>query len=194
MLFICGLGNPGRIYKYTLHNLGFWVLDKLAEKHKLNFKREICNSKVANFNFSVENSNIKQQVSFVKPHTYMNLSGAAIFCLKEKYQFSNSELLIICDDFNLEKGSFRLKPEGGAGGHKGLVSIIEALQSEAFPRLRIGIGPLKAEDNAEEYVLKPLDKFEIGEYESVINKAVEMVEFYIKEGINKTMSFYNRKK
>jgi PTH1 family peptidyl-tRNA hydrolase len=188
MYFIVGLGNPGRRYKFTLHNLGFLLLDKMAEKYNLTFKKRICSSRVTSFTME------GRQLMLVKPYTYMNLSGKALRCLKDRYGFNESDLLVICDDFNLEKGTIRIKPRGSAGGHKGLMSIIQELNTEEFPRLRIGIGPLDPFCPAEEFVLKEMGREERLEYDKILDKVMEAVEVYIKEGIEKAMSLYNRRR
>ncbi len=219
MLFIAGLGNPGEKYKNTLHNLGFQVLDQLAAKYEVDFKKRLCKAKIACFlppdfkkaasqekdikknNFwreirlnHIKKEGLMNRVWLFKPYTYMNLSGSSIACIRNKYQFQNKDLLVICDDLNLEKGYIKIKSEGGSGGHKGLASVIAALGSEKFPRLRIGIGPLDSSQAAEDYVLEELSKSEVEDYTRIAGKAAETADFYIKEGIDKAMSFYNRKK
>jgi len=220
MLFIAGLGNPGEKYKNTLHNLGFQVLDELAAKYKVPFKKRLCKAKIAYFSLpdfkkadsqgkrSVEKYNFWRKIGLnhirdenytnriwlIKPYTYMNLSGSSVACIRNKYQFQNKDLLIICDDLSLEKGYIKIKPEGSSGGHKGLASVITALDSDGFPRLKIGIGPLDSSQAAEDYVLRKLSADEIEDYNCIVEKAAEVVDFYIKEGIDKAMSFYNGKK
>ncbi|MDP8234227.1 MAG: aminoacyl-tRNA hydrolase [Candidatus Saelkia tenebricola] len=220
MIFIFGLGNPGEQYKNTLHNLGFQVLDKLAAEYKTGFRKRICKAKIACFDLpcykgedckssDVEKDNfwmkiglknrIKRRdetnkIQLIKPYTYMNLSGVSIGCIRNKYQFQNKDLLVICDDLSLGKGYIKIKSEGGSGGHKGIASVIAALGSDNFPRLRIGIGPLDSYQAAEEYVLKELSQREIEDYNDIVEKVTKIVDFYIRDGIDKAMSFYNRKK
>lgn len=192
MFFIFGLGNPGRKYRYTLHNLGFWTLDEIALRYNVGFKRRTCSSRLTHFKFKTRARSFRE-VYLIKPYTYMNLSGKAVLCLRKKYDFELSEVLVICDDINLEKGYIRIKQEGSSGGHKGLASIIEALGTEKFPRLRIGIGP-RGDRNPKEYVLQALSLKDILEYNILVQEVVKIVDFYLREGIQKAMSFYNRKK
>lgn len=193
MFFLFGLGNPGLKYKYSLHNLGYLALDKFAEKYKVSFKTRLCNSRIAHLNLSHNQISLKE-ILLVKPYTYMNLSGKAVLCFKGKYRFKNEQMLVICDDLNLKRGYLKIKPRGSSGGHKGLQSIIDVLGTEEFPRLRIGIGPITFAQEAEKYLLKALPKQELLEYLKIVNKVIEVIEFYFEKGIEKTMSFYNRKK
>jgi PTH1 family peptidyl-tRNA hydrolase len=192
MFFIFGLGNPGRKYRYTLHNLGFWTLDEIALRYNVGFKRRICNSRLTHLKFKTK-ARCSREVYLIKPYTYMNLSGKAVLCLRKKYEFDFSQMLVICDDINLEKGYIKIKQQGSSGGHKGLASIIEALGTEKFPRLRIGTGPLGDRD-PKEYVLQSFGSEDILEYHILVQEVVKIVEFYLREGIQKAMSFYNRKK
>ncbi len=193
MFFLCGLGNPGEKYKSTFHNLGYLVMDKIASRYEVDFKKRICNSRIANFSFFVDDK-IEKKLCLIKPYTYMNLSGKAIVCLKKKYNFVEQNLLVICDDINLDKGYVRIKTSGSSGGHKGLDSIITSLGSKEFLRLRVGIGPLDEKDTSEAYVLRGLSKKGIRDYDLITEKVVEIVECYLNYGIDKAMALYNRKK
>ncbi|MDD5613554.1 MAG: aminoacyl-tRNA hydrolase [Candidatus Omnitrophica bacterium] len=208
MLLLCGLGNPGLKYQNSLHNLGFMVLDKIAQDHGLSFKKNRCKSQVAVTDKKSIESKTKtakaiarflkfnrtlslNSVFLAKPCNFMNLSGEAVLCLKRRYGFKNSDIMVICDDFNLDKGVLRLKSRGGCGGHNGLRSIISAIETEDFPRIRIGIGQPQNSATLEDYVLNPIDKREQDEYAQIIKKTVELIYFYLKEGVDKAMSYYN---
>jgi len=182
---IVGLGNPGSEYKDTRHNVGFMALDTLVRRFHLKFKqkREIFES--VSFNFD------NQAVLFVKPRTFMNRSGVAVKTVLQKYEVSDlSRLLIVCDDFNLPFGTLRLRPTGSHGGQKGLQSIISMLGTQDFPRLRIGIGDDFTD--AVEYVLSPFSKNERKDLPIILNWAADAIESFILNGIELTMSRYNR--
>ena len=210
MFLISGLGNPGLEYRDTLHNLGFMVLDELAARSGLKFKSKKCGARIAIMTSCHEDRdgrlkpsnsilksvlrfkrlNVQPRVVLAKPQTYMNLSGKSIACLKGKYGIKNSNIVVVSDDLNLERGQIRIKTKGSSGGHKGLQSIIDEIKSEDFLRFRIGIGPFK-EKKAEDYVLSSIEAKDRVEYNSIVGKVVDAVEFYLKEGVEKTMSKYN---
>jgi len=135
---VVGLGNPGSAYAETKHNVGFWVLDAFAQQHQLNFTvdkrqaqlcRGICDGPDGSIDFLL-----------LKPQTFMNLSGRAVSALLHYYKIPLSDLILIYDDIDLEPGRLRIKKQGGAGGHRGVVSVIEHVGSKDFPRLKIGVG------------------------------------------------------
>lgn len=181
---IVGLGNPGRKYAHNRHNVGFQCLDRLAQAHGFSFaqrraKASLALGKIADVG-----------VILAEPLTYMNLSGRAVKQLVSFYQLSLENILVIYDDLDLPLGTIRLRPEGGSGGHKGMRSIIEALGSQAFPRLRVGIGR-PANNDAVSYVLSDFTADEQITLESVYEKAVAAVEFFLREGIEAAMNAYN---
>jgi len=189
MFFIFGLGNPGKKYKYTRHNLGFWVVEEMAKKYGVSFWRRRCFSRMA-----VISRVFPQPVALIKPQTFMNLSGRALFCFQEKYRFSVDKILVICDDLSIPAGFIRFKARGSSGGHKGLGSIISALNTEEFPRLRVGIGPVTEGFSYEEFVLQELTSEEVEIYRRITAHAVSAVEIFITAGIEKVMAEYNRRK
>lgn len=133
---VCGLGNPGRRYRHTRHNLGFEVVDRLAEQDRAKqFERDPL------FEY-LPTALEGESVWLVKPLTYMNNSGEAVAAALEKFELSVAQLFVIVDDFNLEFGHLRIRKKGSSGGHRGLESMIEALGGNDFSRLRLGIGPL----------------------------------------------------
>jgi PTH1 family peptidyl-tRNA hydrolase len=181
---IVGLGNPGRKYAHNRHNVGFQCLDRLAQAHGLSFtqrraKASLAVGKIADV-----------RVVLARPLTYMNLSGQAVRPLVSFYKLSLEDILVIRDDLDLPLGSTRLRPEGGSGGHKGMRSIIEALGSQAFPRLRVGIGRPPGND-AVSYVLSDFTADEQITLESVYERAVAAVELFLREGIEAAMNAYN---
>jgi PTH1 family peptidyl-tRNA hydrolase len=181
---IVGLGNPGRTYAHNRHNVGFQCLDRLAQDHGLSFtqrrgKASLALGKIADVG-----------VVLARPLTYMNLSGLAVRPLVSFYKLSLEDILVIYDDLDLPLGTTRLRPEGGSGGHKGMHSIIEALGSQAFPRLRVGIGRPPGND-AVSYVLSDFTADEQITLESVYERVVAAVELFLREGIEAAMNTYN---
>ena len=181
---IVGLGNPGRKYAHNRHNVGFQCLDRLAQAHGLSFaqrraKASLALGKIADVG-----------VVLAKPLTYMNLSGQAVKKLISFYKLSLEDILVISDDLDLPLGTIRLRSGGGSGGHKGMRSIIEALASLAFPRLRVGIGR-PPDNNAVNYVLSNFTADEQITLESVYERVVAAVELFLREGIEAAMNAYN---
>ncbi|HID63524.1 MAG TPA: aminoacyl-tRNA hydrolase [Anaerolineae bacterium] len=183
---IVGLGNPGRKYARNRHNVGFQCLDRLAQAHGLSFARRRAKASLAIGKIAA----ISTGVALAKPLTYMNLSGRAVRQLVSFYKLSLEDILVIYDDLDLPLGTIRLRPEGGPGGHKGMRSIIEALGSQAFPRLRVGIGRPPGNDAAS-YVLSDFTADEQITLESVYERVVAAVELFLREGIEAAMNTYN---
>ena len=181
---IVGLGNPGRKYAHNRHNVGFQCLDRLAQAHGLSFARRRAKASLALGKIA------DVGVALAKPLTYMNLSGQAVRPLVSFYKLSLEDILAIYDDLDLPLGTIRLRPEGGSGGHKGMRSIIEALGSQAFPRLRVGIGRPPGND-AVSYVLSDFTADEQITLESVYERIVAAVELFLREGIEAAMNAYN---
>jgi PTH1 family peptidyl-tRNA hydrolase len=157
-----GLGNPGRQYQNTRHNLGFLVLDRLAETWRERFKPGFGPYDLCSTAFGGE------KILLVKPTTYMNQSGIAVGDLVERYKVPLSRIVVACDDFNLPLGKIRLRLKGSAGGHQGLASVIRFLGTQNFARIRLGIG-LKREAEVISYVLSRFSRKE----KSVVNEMVE---------------------
>ncbi len=181
---IVGLGNPGRQYARNRHNVGFQCLDRLAQIHGLSFAQRRARASLASGKIA------DARVVLAKPLTYMNLSGQAVGQLVRFYKLPLAHLLVIYDDLDLPLGTIRLRPEGGSGGLKGMRSVIEALGSQNFPRLRVGIG--RPPDNeAVSYVLSDFTTEEQSALESVYEKVVAAVELFLREGIEAAMNAYN---
>lgn len=181
---IVGLGNPGRKYAHNRHNVGFRCLDRLAQAHGLSFTRRRARVSLALGKIA------EVGVVLAKPRTYMNLSGQAVRPLASFYKLALEDILVIYDDLDLPLGTIRLRPGGGSGGHKGMRSIIEALGSQAFPRLRVGIGRPPGND-AVNYVLSDFTADEQIMLESVYEKVVAAVELFLREGIEAAMNAHN---
>jgi len=199
---IVGLGNPGKEYLYTRHNLGFRVVDALSNQWGIKLTRDKCLSLIGEKKLSsvscrktfkrtsnaLSKSFSLQTIVLAKPQTFVNGSGEAVKSLSEWLKIGRKEILVICDDFNLQKGKLRLKKSGSSGGHKGLESIIESLSSREFPRLRLGIGRPEEDFDPVEYVLEKFSEQEEGLVEEMIGRACQVVETIITEGIDVAMS------
>lgn len=188
MKLIVGLGNPGREYEFTRHNIGFLVVRSLAKSAGALLKHDR-----ATFALSCRARIAGEPVVLAEPLTYMNLSGLAVKALLRKYDAGLSDLLIVCDDLNLGWGRMKIRAEGSSGGHKGLASIIEQLNSDALTRLRVGIGALPAYMDAADYVLAEFTRQEIIEAREIIGEAVNCCESWVKEGINECMNRFNKR-
>lgn len=184
---IVGLGNPGEEYQFSPHNLGFAVVDRLAERHSVRMARKQAQSLCGRFAFDEE------EVWLIKPQTYMNLSGVAVKEWLGKQNCGPEELLVIADDLDLPWGGLRIRQKGGAAGHHGLESIIGAIGSQQFARLRIGVGPEHPVADTVNYLLSPLKKSQRREIEDIIDRASDAVETILKEGAAKAMNLFNQR-
>ena len=188
MFLIVGLGNPGTEYEWTRHNLGFMLIDKLAAEAAATVKRKECRSLVGSA--TIEN----ERVRLTKPQTFMNLSGEAVACLlaKEDIDDVSESLIVISDDLALPFGTIRLRERGSAGGHNGLKSIIAAIGTNEFIRLRIGIQPEHPLSDAKAFVLDEFRKPQRDEVQKILDKAADAVHSVLRDGIKKAMSLYNK--
>lgn len=185
MKVIVGLGNPGRKFSKTRHNLGFTVLDKIASLYRIKLNRK-------GFDAIWGEGLIEgEKVILVKPQTFMNLSGRSVKGILKDKGVEISDLLVLYDDMDLELGKIRVKQGGSAGGHKGIGSVIENLGTDHFTRIRIGIGRPMVKGGAEEYVLSPFSKSEIPIVTESIKRAAEAAVTIIKDGVTAAMNKYN---
>jgi len=184
---IMGLGNPGKQYEKTRHNFGFMVIDQLADKKHLSF-----GSSGKPYVWS-ETDIASVGVCLCKPLTYMNNSGVAARDILHSYNLTPEDLLVIYDDIDLPLGKVRLRKRGSSGGHRGIQSIIDQLESWEFPRLRLGIGPQDEGVAAEDYVLDNFRKTELPIAKNVIKTAVKVAEDFLSCDIDHIMNSYNRR-
>jgi PTH1 family peptidyl-tRNA hydrolase len=182
---IVGLGNPGEKYEKTRHNLGFMLIDLLASQFQIQIKREECRSLIGQTIFE------NQTLEFVKPQTFMNLSGEAISCLVKKESRDSKKIIVIVDDLALPLGTIRIRSKGSDGGHNGLKSTIACLKTKEFIRIRIGIQPDHPLSNTSKFVLENFSKKDFETVDSVLERSADAVRCLISEGINKTMSQFN---
>ena len=184
---IVGLGNPGRKYEGTRHNIGFDVVDRLAAKHRADWESAPrgIDALVARWRAA--------DVTLAKPLTFMNLSGGAIVGLLQFFKVELADLLVVVDEVNLELGRVRTRATGSAGGHNGLKSAIEQLGTEDFARMRIGVGRGDARRDLADHVLAKFDRDERENVETTIGRAADAVELFVTEGIGPVMNRFNRK-
>lgn len=185
---IVGLGNPGLIYAGSRHNVGFAVLKSLAGSLKINFKRDSSVSSLV-----ARDKLLQQDVVLALPQTYMNLSGVAVKALFKKFKVDPKDLLVVCDDLDLELGKMKIRPQGSSGGQRGIESIIERLGTQDFCRLRIGIGRPKSSgsQDAAKYVLAGFLRKEKAAIKQVEEDAVSCCLSWVENGIVQTMNTYN---
>jgi len=191
MKLIVGLGNPGKTYAHNRHNAGFLCLNYFARLNSIRFDHKQCRARVGVAEVKGE------KLLLAKPRTFVNLSGDPVACLVHKRDITLSDLLIIYDDLDLPLGKIRLRQNGGSGGHKGMNSIISALGSEDFPRIRVGIGRPQAEEQSMSedaivnYVLSDFYRREEAIIKPVIAKVSEAIDCFLTEGIEAAMSKFN---
>lgn len=182
---VVGLGNPGAQYETTRHNLGFMLIDKLAQETNAAVKREECRALLGRT--EIEN----ETVELVKPQTFMNLSGESLACLLKKTRRSVKKLLVISDDLALPVGTIRLRTKGSDGGHNGLKSIIACLKTPEFIRLRIGIQPEHPINDTKRFVLEKFSKSDLEIIEKVLEKSAEAIRTVISDGAERAMAKWN---
>jgi PTH1 family peptidyl-tRNA hydrolase len=186
---VVGLGNPGDIYAGSRHNIGFFAVKALSRVNKISLKKDRDT-----FSLSGKGKIGAQTVILAMPLTFMNLSGIAVKALLKKHKVHLDNLLVVCDDLDLEFGRQKLKPHGSSGGHRGLNSIIESVKDASFARLRIGIGRPHIQDaDPREYVLSPFNKKEKEQINKILKRAVACCQAWAQEGILKSMNIFNRK-
>lgn len=186
MKLVVGLGNPGRQYAGTRHNVGYEVLAELArrwaaeERPRVQFSGETINATISGV-----------RVLLLSPTTYMNRSGMSVRAAVDFYKFNLHDTLIVCDDMNLPLGKLRFRSRGSSGGHKGLADIIRALGTEEVPRLRIGIGKPPTGQDSVRFVLSRFAKEEETAIQKAFCKAADAIEVWVTQGIEACMSQFN---
>jgi PTH1 family peptidyl-tRNA hydrolase len=184
---VVGLGNPGYEYYLTPHNLGFMAVDRLAESCGVEISRREAQALTASTELEGE------PVVLAKPQTFMNLSGMAVARLLARYELPVEDLMVLVDDVDLPFGSLRVRRRGSAGSHNGLKSIIGALESDQFGRVRMGVKPERPVEDLVSYVLGPFRKADLEALAEMVDQASEAVRFILKEGISRAMNRYNRR-
>jgi PTH1 family peptidyl-tRNA hydrolase len=185
---IVGLGNPGIEYQFTPHNLGFLVVDWLADDYKVEVRNRQCRALTARTMIGNE------QVVLAKPETFMNLSGDSVRELVAKNELSpESDLIVIQDELDFPFGSVRVHRNRSSAGHNGIESIIDSLRTKDFVRIRIGVAPEHAVRDGKEYLLSPLNKTRLKSLDPVLTDAAAAAEMIVKEGPAAAMQRFNRK-
>jgi len=183
---LVGLGNPGREYRATRHNIGFMAVDRIAERLGVAFTRTQSKALLTDARYR------ERRIYLAKPQTYMNRSGQAVAALVKFYKIPLENLLVIYDDVDLPFETLRLRPAGGSAGHKGMRSIIEQLGTQEFPRLRLGVGRNFGSRQAADYVLKPFARPEREFLPAYLDRAADAALAFVSEGIQQAMTIYNR--
>lgn len=183
---VVGLGNPGRRYENTPHNLGFMVVDRLAEQCAIRIRRKECSALVGAG--LVEG----MPVMLAKPQTYMNASGRSVRALLESRSAAPGQLILVYDDLDLPWTAVRIRAKGSPGGHHGVESVVGEIGSTDFPRVRLGIAGYRVEDGAE-FVLAPFKRAQKKELDEVLDHASAAVRSIISAGVEKAMTIFNRR-
>ena len=185
MKLIVGLGNPGRKYHHTRHNVGFEVAARLAGEYGTSRPREKFHGEL------VEGSVDGESLLILCPQTFMNLSGNSVGAAVEFYRMDLTEMLVVCDDFNLPVGQLRFRSKGSSGGQKGLAHIMQRLAADTVPRLRLGVGPLPANRDPADFVLGRFSSGESVEVQSMVERAATAAADWVRWGIQRCMNTYN---
>jgi len=187
MRFIVGLGNPGDRYRFSRHNLGFLVVDELAEREGISLSQKGFEARYGKGSVGTTPALLAQ------PQTFMNRSGLAVRRLFDYFKIDLENLIVVHDDLDLPFGTLRLKKGGGSGGHKGVISVMESLGEDDFIRVRMGIGKPPHKGMVEDYVLQLLSREEAERLPDVIIEAAEAIGFLVSTGLPAAMNRYNGK-
>lgn len=188
MKLIVGLGNPGIEYQFTLHNVGFLLIDRLAEDCGVTVDNRHCKALTARARIG------RDELLLAKPETYMNHSGMSVRELVDKYEVDpEKDLLVIYDELDLPMGALRIRERGSSAGHNGMQSIINALQTQEVPRLRVGVAPDHPVKDGAGYLLAQIRKSQLAAVDESLDKAAEAVKVIVNEGIAPAMNRFNRR-
>jgi PTH1 family peptidyl-tRNA hydrolase len=184
MKLIVGLGNPGKQYEKTRHNLGFWAIEALVKKLDLQTMKKGFNA-----HYYVDSI---RKIILCKPQTYMNLSGSSVHLIAHFYDIPLEDIIILTDDLALPEGKIRLREKGSSGSHNGLASVIAAFQSQAIKRIRLGIGSVPVHEEGKDYVLQTPSKTSESLLRQAADLAADAVIYAIEHGFSQAMNVYNR--
>jgi PTH1 family peptidyl-tRNA hydrolase len=185
IFLIVGLGNPGREYSETRHNIGFRIADSLAKTLGVRFSRQ------QNHAFVASATRAGAKLILAKPQTFMNLSGQSVAALVRFYKIAPADLLVCCDDIDLPFGTIRMRASGGSAGQRGMQSILDSLGTKDVPRLRFGVGRPPGKMDAADYVLRTFESFEVETVPFAVDKAVQAVLSFFDDGLSVAMDRYN---
>ena len=184
MYIFVGLGNPGKRYEGTRHNIGFDILDLFAEKHQVKINKIKHKALLAELRIGT------QKVVLVKPQTYMNLSGESLQSICQYYKPDMANVVVVYDDIDIDVGRVRIRKKGSAGSHNGMKSIIYSLKTDVFPRIRVGVGKPNGMDLAD-YVLSRYSKEELEPMREAALRSVDALEAIVTHGVDHAMNHYN---
>jgi peptidyl-tRNA hydrolase, PTH1 family len=184
---VVGLGNPGPAYEWTPHNLGFLTVDRLALSNGIRVDRKDSKALLGVGSFD------GKQLLLAKPQTFMNVSGPSVKALMEKHEVPLSNLIVVYDELDLPWTGVRIRPKGSAAGHNGVDSVIRSLGTMDFPRVRLGINPGHKIGNGAKFVLEPFKKAQMQDLDELLDHASRAVESIIAEGVEKSMTKFNRR-
>jgi PTH1 family peptidyl-tRNA hydrolase len=187
MFLVAGLGNPGEEYELSPHNLGFLAVDRLAEQHGIRVTRRDSKALVGVGEID------GREVMLAKPQTFMNLSGTSLAPLMEKHGIELGQLVVVYDELDLPWRTLRIKPKGSAAGHNGMKSAIQSLKTNEIVRVRLGIHPGHPIRDGAEFVLAPIKRSQMKELDEFIGLAADAVRSIIAEGVEKSMTKFNRR-
>lgn len=196
---IVGLGNPGPEYAGTRHNVGFETIDRIAEKTGVSAEREgllkraAQRIKASGMYEAVDGKFRGRPIALAKPTTFMNRSGAAVSRLMGRYGVEKDDVLVVLDDIYLDVGALRIRQSGGSGGHNGLQDVIDSLGTDAFPRIRIGVGSGFRRGRQADYVLEPFDDDERPAVDDVVDQAADAALTFVTDGIVVAMNRFNKR-
>ena len=187
MKLVVGLGNPGKEYEFTRHNIGCMVVDELARRHSAVFRKM--------FWFPARRADCRMsgsEVRLIKPTTYMNRSGQAVWGAMKKWRVAPADTVVVYDDVDLALGGIRVRAKGSGGSHNGMKSVLDWLQTPDFPRVRVGIGPRPDGEDMIEFVLGPFTEAEHLKLEKIVERAADAVESIFSIGTERTMNAFNQ--
>jgi peptidyl-tRNA hydrolase, PTH1 family len=184
---VVGLGNPGEEYDFTPHNVGFHVVDKLAESHAIRVTRKECDARLGAGLVS------GKRVALAKPHTFMNDSGRSVKGLLGRFELTLDRLVVVYDELDLPWGELRIRSKGSAAGHNGMKSVIAHLGTQNFTRVRVGVDRGREGGRGADFLLTPLKRSHKQEMEDMAVRAAEAVESILAEGVEKSMAIFNRR-
>ncbi len=179
---VVGLGNPGKEYEKTRHNVGWWVLDEVSRRWGFSFDRKKFEGVYGETRINDQN------VLFLKPLTYMNRSGESVSQFVRFFKLDPQDVLLVYDDLDLPLGKVRFRPKGSSAGHRGVQSVIEALGSQEIPRVKVGIGRPASKEEVVDYVLSPFREEELPVIEEAVKRAADCVELLLSEGISQKIT------
>jgi peptidyl-tRNA hydrolase, PTH1 family len=187
MFLVAGLGNPGEEYAHTPHNLGFLVVDELAERHGIRVSRKDSQALIGLGEID------GHRVILAQPQTYMNLSGNSVRTLMEKHEIGLDRLVVVYDELDLPWGALKIKLKGSAAGHNGMQSVIEKLGTQNIVRVRLGIHPGHQLASGKDFLLSPMRRGQRKELDELVGCAADAVRSIIAEGVEKAMTKFNRR-